>query len=179
MKLNKEEMINDLKKSFNAERIILDQVDDKFVVSQNGCHRTSILKFLYIDEVLKGNTPLEELNEKYKIKARVDKYDMTLTYTNYLLNNMKIVNRIEKDYDDNYKETNKFIVKYNNDQPKLLSKEEIMNSFGEIINQNESNMDEYLLNDIKRLSKVIPSFNDFLKEYAPTLIKEEKYGSLS
>lgn len=171
-----DKMIENMTSSFKGEPICLDEVEGKYVVSINGFHRTSILRFLYLNEVMKGEKPIEEIDEQFKIKAEVvTKFDMPMTYINYLLNMLNAVKSLDKEYVHGF--TGNFVINHNDDKKEVLDRTGVINYFNEVIKEN--NIDEYTLDNIKRNSQSIPSFKDFLKEYAPELIKEEQYGSLS
>lgn len=177
LELPKEVMIEQMRYSFESEPICVDEVEGKYVVSINGCHRTSILRFLYINEVLKKEKAIEEIDEKYKIRAQIiNKYDLTLTYINYLLHVFDKVKNIGKCYEKgqlgNYKIT------HNDYSEEIYSKDGLIDFFNITLSEMD-NIDDYTLEDINRRANSLPSFKSFLKEYAPSLVKENEYGSLS
>lgn len=165
LRLSKDEMLKDIKSSLDYEVITFDEVEGKLLVSHNGCHRVSILKFLYIDEVLKGE---KQPDEKYTIKGKVSKYDMTLTYMNYFLQMMKAVSYIKLDYNDMGTPTGKYVIV--NDNKTVVSRDEIISLFNKTL---ESNPNKVNLGSINSYIS-IPSFREFLKEY---ILKENEYGN--
>lgn len=167
LQLSKDEMINDIKDSVSFESINLDEVDGKLLVSTNGCHRAAMLKFLYLDEVLKGEKLPEEINEKYTIKGKVFKYDMTMTYMNYFLQMMKAVSYIKLDYDDKGL-TGKYVIV--NDTKTTVSRDEILDLFNKTLEKYPDKVDLDKVN----MYACIPSFRDFLKEH---VLKENEYGN--
>ena len=169
LELSKDEMLKDIDKAFSYEPPAFDEINGKFLVSYNGCHRASILKLLYEDEVLKGESPVEEINKKYTIKGKVSKYDMTLTYMNYLLQMMKAVSYITIEYDDIGNPTGKYVIV--RDDRTNASRDDIINLFNENL---KNNADKVNLDSVNAYAENIPSFRDFLKKY---VLKENEYGN--
>lgn len=167
LKLNKEEMLKNMESSFSYEPIALDEIEGKLLVSHNGCHRVSILKLLYADEALKGITE-QELNEKYKFKGKVSRYDMTMTYMNYMLQMMGAVSYIKIDYDEMGTPTGNYVIV--NDSRTTVTRNDIINLFNETL---RNNPDKVNLDSINMYAS-IPSFKSFLKEY---ILKENEYGN--
>lgn len=174
LELSKDKMLQNMVYSFDYEPICVNEIEGKKVVSTNGCHRTSILKFLYLVDLEKGELPPEELDEKYKIKANVDRYDIELTYMHYLLKQMDVVSYIGIKYDSSWKPSGYYKVD-TKDSSKTMSKEEITTLFNESLDIYGDRLNSYSINS----NLDIPSFKDFIMNYAPTLIKEDQYGSLS
>ena len=170
LRLSKDKMIKDLEQSFSYEPIALNEIDGKMIVAHNGCHRTSILKLLYEAEVLKGESPIEEINQKYTIKGNVSQYDMTLTYINYLLQMMKAISYMKLDYDDRGNPTGKYEIIKDDGRTKA-SKDDIINLFNETLS---NNADKINLDSINFYAAEIPSFKEFLKEH---VLKETEYGN--
>ena len=165
---SKDKMIEEIKESTNHELIDLNYISEgQYVLSVNGCHRISMLRFLYIDEVLKKEKPIEEINEKYKIKASVIRYDLTLTYMNYLLSSFGIVRSIRQEHPN----VDSYVIKYLNGEERAFSREAISTSFGEIIEQNKINIDDYNLSRVNSFANDIPSLKGFMKTYTPDLLK--------
>jgi hypothetical protein len=173
LRLNKDEMINDLKNSFSKEEIRIQNIEDKYVVTINGFHRTSILRLLYLDEISKDEANIEEINQKYTIRAMIDKYDMTLTYINFFMQRLDSKNHVRVEYGKNYLPTGKYTINDNKDI--ALTKEELINHFAELVKNNEEKFD---LSGLDHYCKY-PSFKEFAKTFFPVLVKEDQYGSLN
>lgn len=169
LEMTKEELIKDMDKSFSSDIVEVNEIEGKIFISNNGCHRTSLIKLLYTDEVLKGEKPIEEIRENYKIKAKIIKYDTTLSYIHYLLTMMNIITNMKVEYDERSIPTGKYIVEVN-DNKSVLSRDEIINLFKESL---KSNSDKIDLNQINKFTS-IPTFKDFLKEY---VLEENNYGN--
>ena len=172
LKLSKDEMIKDMKDSFSYEPICVDEVEGKKFVSHNGCHRVSILKLLYLDEVLKNEKPINEIDEKYKIKVKESKYDMTLTYIHFFMQMIRSISYMKLEYNELGKPTGKYVVE-TRDNKSILSKEEVINLFNETINNNLDKIDTYYVNSLT----IIPSFKKFLRDYLPSLLKEIEHAN--
>ena len=169
LEMTKEELIEDLNKSFSSDIVEVNEVEGKLFVSNNGCHRTSLIKLLYADEVLKGEKPIEEINEKYKIKVKIVKYDTTLSYIKYLLTMMNVITDMKVEYDERSIPTGRYVIEVNNTKS-VLSRDEIINLFKESLKNNSDKID---LNQINKHIG-IPTFKAFLKEY---VLEENKYGN--
>ena len=173
LRLGKDGMFNDIKSSLTREEIWVNEVEGKYVVTVNGCHRTSILRLLYLDEALKNESSIEEINQKYTIRSKVDKYDMTLTYINFFMQSIDSDYYINIQRGENYAPTGKYIIGKNKDNP--LTREELINNFTELVNNNEEKFDLYGMEHFCE----IPSFKEFAKTYFPALVKEEQYGNIN
>ena len=168
--MSKEQILSDIQKSNSQEEVELQEVEGKLLVSHNGCHRTSLMKLLYADEVTKGDRPIEDINEKYKINAKVVKFDTTLTYIHYLLSTMKVIKYMKIEYDERAMPTGKYLVDLKDNTQAKLSRDEIINLFNEELNKNTNRVDLDSIN--KNLN--IPSFREFLKE---NVTKGNEYGN--
>ena len=167
LRLSKEEMLKEMESTLSYEPITLDEIEGKLLVSHNGCHRASILKLLYIDEALKGINE-QDLNEKYKFKGKVSKYDMTMTYMNYMLQMMGAVDYIKIEYNEMGKPTGNYEIV--SDTKTSATKDDVINLFNEALRKNPDKVDLSSIN----MYASIPSFKDFLKEY---VLKENEYGN--
>lgn len=167
LRLSKEEMLKEMESTLSYEPITLDEIEGKLLVSHNGCHRASILKLLYIDEALKGINE-QDLNEKYKFKGKVSKYDMTMTYMNYMLQMMGAVDYIKIEYNEMGKPTGNYEIV--TDTKTSATRDDVINLFNEALRKNPDKVDLSSIN----MYASIPSFKDFLKEY---VLKENEYGN--
>ncbi len=167
LRLSKEEMLKEMESTLSYEPITLDEIEGKLLISHNGCHRASILKLLYIDEALKGINE-QDLNEKYKFKGKVSKYDMTMTYMNYMLQMMGVVDYIKIEYNEMGKPTGNYEIV--SDTKTSATRDDVINLFNEALRKNPDKVDLSSIN----MYASIPSFKDFLKEY---VLKENEYGN--
>ena len=177
LRMSKNEMLKSMQSSFDYEPICLSEVQyGKYMVTHNGCHRVTMLRLLYIDEVLKGEKPIEEINEKYSIKAKIQNYDLTLTYMYFLLANTGAINAISPVDSKISQGKPIYKVKFANGEEKILSKDQIIFDFNGLYESTKSNMSEGSLYRIKGYAKVIPSLNSFLKVYVPELANKNELG---
>lgn len=179
LRMSKDEMLKSMQSSFDYEPICLSEVQyGKYMVTHNGCHRVTMLRLLYIDEVLKGEKPIEEIDEKYSIKAKIQNYDLTLTYMYFLLANTGAINAISP-VDSRISQGKPiYKVKFTNGEEKILSKDQIIFDFNRLYESTKSNMSEGSLYRIEGYAKKIPSLNSFLKVYVPELAQKNEFGSL-
>ena len=179
LKMSKDEMIKAIQSTFDKDHIYLSEVKyGKYMVGDNGRHRVTMLRFLYIDEVLKGEKPIEEINEKYSIKAEIQNYDLTLTYMYFLLANTGAINAISPVDSKISQGKPIYKVKFANGEEKILSKDQIIFDFNRLYESTKSNMSEGSLYRIEGYAKMIPSLNSFLKVYVPELAQKNEFGSL-
>ena len=181
LELGKDEMIEKIRESLSYEEFRLTKYDEnKYTVSINGCHRNAILRLLYLDEVLKGDKSIEEIDEKYKFSCIVEKYDFTLTYMKYVLISLNLVKNIDHEYDEYFRRKDNLRI-VTAKGSKTASRDEIINYFNKAVNNFLIN-DESIINQFKHYCDTIPSFKKFILDYVPSLeyiAKENEYGSFS
>lgn len=152
---------------FEHEIIAVDEMgDNKYVISYNGLHRYTVLRVLYLNEVMHArgnNEKLAKLREKYTIPVSCRGVDLFKTYSKYMLMKFSCgVRDIEKEYDsDTWEYTGRLVIIQDNNERSLIeSDQELMKlviSKADIINQNISD----LQGDYNRY----PSFRRFLEKY--------------
>ena len=171
LSLGKDKMLEEIQKSLSFEEVWMDNIDGKYVITVNGCHRTSMLRLLYLDDLLKGELSEEELNKKYTIKSRVSKYDMTLTYVNYCMQMISNDLYISIERNKDYTPTGEYRI----GNEKTVTRDELLEIFSSLIKTNGDRLNTEFIRGLCD----IPSFKEFASTYLPTLLKEDHYGSLS
>lgn len=176
-----DEMVEEIKLTTKRDDIVLRVIDEsRFLIDCNGCHRSAMLRFLYIYEVLKGQVPIEELNKKYTISCNIKKPDFILTYINYILIESSVINRIYTYFLD--QEPGQFKIEFINKEEKIMTRQEIIDYFVELVSSNKLVLSDSLINSIKYNAMTIPSFKQFIIDYIPSLehvIKEDENGRTS
>ena len=158
-----EELLEELKMR-NQDTIdmkIREIEDGKYIVSGNGLHRFTVLRFHYLLDCMKKEKSKDELKELYKIPVTIDsKTNYMKTYCNYLI---KIANP-EISSISFYNE-NEIIVHYNSED-KIINEETLLNLAIESIDM----LNGYYLLEVQDFYKKIASFHDFIDKYIPQLL---------
>ncbi len=99
-----EDIVEGLWRSFGIERIVVEELErDKFIISQNGLHRFSLLKIHYLCELQKikdDPKKIWELNKKYTIPVDVNELDTIKSYCKYLINKCTYIYKFRQKYVD-------------------------------------------------------------------------------
>ena len=93
---------------------------------------------------------------------------MTMTYINYMLQMMGVVDYIKIEYNEMGKPTGNYEIV--SDTKTSATRDDVINLFNEALRKN---LDKVDLSSINMYAS-IPSFKDFLKEY---VLKENEYGN--
>lgn len=153
---NGSEAIEKLFSSFNSEPLKLSEYDGKYIVSINGLHRTILLRFFYIKELLEGKISNEELRKKYTIPScGIIKTNYEKTYLHYML---KLLNSSVRNVYNGRKNSSSLIVCFYKDEEKEMSLEEIKVLISNLL----SNIDIYSLTEIKEKYNLHESFKSFI-----------------
>lgn len=182
--LSKDKMIERIKQTALKDEIRLDLVDDgKYVVSINGCHRTSLLRLMYLLES-KGKSEEEQsiIDEKYTIDCFAKTYDYDVTYIYFILSYIGIIDQLYQDCDEHLNYNKTYIVKDYEGNRKIYTREELINYFLTIVNQEEFLNNNYAIQMLVINAKKYQSLREFLEKYVPTLtllIKEEEKNETS
>ena len=108
----------------------------KYTVLDNGLHRYTLLRILYLSELAQANgdeKKIAELAEKYTIPAYVTGIDTEKTYCKYLLKQVRNENdeldiaNISAEYDDKHNtRTGNVVIEYINGQEQIVDIEELL-----------------------------------------------------
>lgn len=137
LEYTEDNIIQKLESSFNFEPISIKETGEgSYVVNSNGLHRYTILRILYLNEVSKAKEnkkELERLAQKYTIPVQIEEVDFEKTYCKYLLKNIRSeidespsINRIQTNYDENYKNTGMVEIKFSDGTKKIMNNEELI-----------------------------------------------------
>lgn len=164
LELNVDKMIDEIKLSTERDRIFLTTPDrEKYSVSYNGCHRVSLLRFLYINDFL--NNKLEPDSDKYKILAYTSEYDLDLTYINYILHTNGITTEIRHNRDESCNLIDSYSVLFKDGNKVPFTRENLIDYFVYIVNSDEFVIDEYLEYNLKCFSYSYESLKKFIEKY--------------
>ncbi len=84
-----EEMLSsDSFKNEIMDLINLSDNNDVLVIGDNGIHRYTVLKILFLKELVENKKTLKELKDKYTVLARVSTIDRLKTYSNFIVSNL-------------------------------------------------------------------------------------------
>lgn len=174
-----DDAIRELKQVSETDYIeVLECETNKYVIGDNGMHRYNILRFHYLNQLAKINRedPVEirNLNEKFKIKVKIQTCDFTKTYCYYLLKMLvPSIIKLEATYDENYKFTGETSIQTADHETHIFSDEELLVLLKEAIDKKQNT----LLSNIDRLQnryESIQSFREFVdSQNLFSCIKEE------
>ena len=142
--------------------------DGKYIISGNGLHRFSVLRFHYLLDSMKKEKSSEELYELYKIPVHlVSKTNLKKTYCNYLM--QKANKNITYISFDNKKD--EVIIYYgSSEQCQVMNEERLMY----LMIQSIDNLDSYGLLEIVHFYNNCNSFKEFVDGYVPNLLDRIK-----
>lgn len=177
-----ESIIESLRQSFELEPIsLIETGEGTYTVFNNGLHRYTLLRILYLSEAAKANGDKEKLAEiakKYTIQVEVTGVDLDKTYCKYLLQMINVkddewkVTDIQTEYDSKYNLTGNVIVKYANGEKEALSNELLLLLTKERIAEDETFKENYP--QLQRIYDRYSSFRQFIDGEFPTLISLQK-----
>lgn len=166
--LTTENGVSALFTSFQEEPIKLaDAPGGKYTISGNGMHRYSILRSLYLIEMVRANgdsSKEQSIREKYTIPTLVSKVDYVKTYSNFVLSNLKLVFWLGNERDNNNALTGRAKVELTNGDILFLTNEELIAYVGNAIrSQKDYSSIQWLLEDN-------PSFSQYLSLVVPEMV---------
>lgn len=179
---NKDNIVEQLKQSFELEPMsLIETGEGSYTILNNGLHRYTLLRILYLSEIAHANGDKEkiaEIGKKYTIPAEVTGVDLDKTYCKYLLqrvtdeyNEMKVKD-IETEYDGNYKRTGNAVIKYENGDKEVLTNEQMLELTKERVYEDQSFSKNYT--ELQRVYDKYPSFRMFIDEEFADIIPMQK-----
>lgn len=161
---NKDNIIDNLQKSFLKEPITLTEINrGKYVVRDNGMHRCSLIRTHYLNELsrCKELNKIKEIENKYTITAFLENLDLVKTYSSYIFSLLNKNVTLEEELDNNYKKTGKIVLNYENGKKNILNDNELI----EYLKGNMRDIpNSDLKNNLIKLSKKDDHFKEFVKE---------------
>ena len=155
----------------NTKDMVVRELDDgKYVITSNGLHKYTVLRFHYLLDRMKHEKSEEDLRNIYTIPVQVrDRVDLKKTYCNYLMN-LSSPDILSINF--NNKE-NKFTIVNKDDKESVHDMEELI----PLTIKCSEMLDSEALDEINKYSKSIDSFNSFLSTYLPNLLDKNDIKS--
>lgn len=182
LEYDKDSILDELKRSFIEEPMVLAETGEgTYTVINNGFHRYTVLRALYLSEVAeaKGNEEtLARLAQKYTIPASVIGVDLDKTYCNYLLKRTEFEDMewdildVSTQYDSNYRRTGFAVIKYGNGQEEVLTNTQLIGLTRERVLQDDNFKSN--LGYLQNLYNKYPSFEKFIDKNFSDLIPLQK-----
>lgn len=160
-------IIKGLENSFINEPIELKEISkEKYVIGNNGMHRTNLLKLHYLNQLskCKTNEMINDLKDKFQIKANVERLDIEKTYSKFLINMFNKDIYIEDEINQNGRKTGRVVVYKENNQSMIWTNEQLIKYL-------KDNCASYLIENSCNFCKD-EYFNEFINKY--NLKKEVK-----
>lgn len=160
------EAMEKLKNSFSMEPLKLEKYDDQYIIGGNGLHRTILLRFFYVKDLLEGKLSEEELRERYTVpRCRITTINIEKSYYNFLLKELNLSgNGIFKSKDNIHDLT--ITYKYKDD--KQMTLEEIKEMIKKELVKYK---DHYISEEIQEYYREYPSFREFMNTNFPEYVK--------
>lgn len=185
LEYDKDNILEQLKQSFVDEPMVLQETGEgTYTVANNGFHRYTVLRALYLSEAAKANGNEEELaklSEKYTIPASVIGVDLDKTYCKYILDRTEfeggewnVLNIFQEVY-YNRTLTGNVVIEYENGRHDLLTPEQLIGLTRERVLQDDNFKGQYA--NLQVLSNKYPSFGKFIDEHFSDLIHLSKEQS--
>lgn len=182
LEYNSDNVMEGLQKSFEAEPIsLIETGEGSYTVANNGLHRFTILKILYLSEVAKAKGEPEELArlaEKYKIPANVTTVDLEKTYCKYLLlrafqkDEYQDIADISSVLDDDYEYTGETRIEYFSGEQLTLDNAELIELTRQRVKESENIKD--LQSQLQQVYNQHKSFRIFMDANFSDLIPLQK-----
>lgn len=131
--------------SFQEEPIDLINLDSEtglYLVSNNGLHRYTALRTLYLSELAQAPEKEQELREKYTIEVSSKNIDLIKTYCNFIISNSIEKSYIRNELDNNYCPTGNSIL-ITEDGKKTVTDEELLEFTRNVANNNPEFINEH------------------------------------
>lgn len=170
-----EQLLSELeKRNDDTKDMKIRYIDDgKYIVSGNGLHRFTVLRFHYLLDCMKQEKSAEELRELYKIPVQfVSKTNYKHTYCNY------IIQKANSDISYiSFYNPEKITIEYKSTEQKLIVDE---NGLIELMRQSVCLLNSYDFSKILQCYNKYNSFREFVDQYIPDILNnveiEDKGG---
>ena len=162
-----EDALKKLEKSFEEEPLSVEQLgENKFYISSNGLHRYTILRLHYLNDLIKENISLEELNKKYQIPVSLTKYQKFNSYCNYIINKCQ-AGELRQLYNEHGDLTGELKFCKDNTE-EIIDKNRLKEITEKILNDNSSSE---AMSKIKESYIEVSDFKNFIDTYFPDFIE--------
>lgn len=162
-----------LSHSFDEEPLKVKEASEgKYTIGSNGLHRYSVLRTLYLIEMMRASgdkEQTEKIKEKYTIPVLVENIDYTKTYSNYILSIFIPSIWLKKELDEELKATGRSIINLPSGETLKLTDEELIVYVGNVIKEQKS------ISSISWLFRSTdPKLLEFLSLAVPELLESFK-----
>ena len=163
-----EQLIKELeKRNRDTTDMQIRQIEEgKYIVSNNGLHRFTVLRFHYLLDCMKKEKSEEELRELYKIPVNItSKTNIKKTYCNYLIQKANPdISFISFNHSED-----KITIYYNSeDKSKTITEEVLL----DLAIQSIDMLDSDSLLEIQHFYNNLATFHNFIDMYIPNLLEK-------
>ncbi len=137
----------------------------KYIVSGNGLHRFTVLRFHYLLDLMKNQKTKEELRELYKIPVKLDSVaNLKKSYCNYFIQKANPnISCISFDY-----KQDAIIIYYKSgEQSPVLNEEKLLSLAVESVHM----LDDNSLKEVSYFYHSCQSFKEFIDKYIPNVLE--------
>ena len=126
----------------SIDLVNLGEKEDVLFVSNNGLHRFTVLKILYLKELVNNFSKEYELKAKYTIPARVDTIDMIKTYSNYIIY-MVLGKNLKNEKIGYYKNTGRTVLEVDG-KKNIFTNEDLLEFLEELVKNNFDYLSQFV-----------------------------------
>ena len=140
--------------------------DGKYIISSNGLHRFTVLRFHYLLDCMKNEKSEEELREMYKIPVRLtSKTNFKKTYCNYLIQKANP----DISFISFYCDANTSTIYYDSkDESETVDEEELL----DLARKSVDTLDSDSLSEVQHFYDKFESFHNFMDKCVPNFSDE-------
>ncbi|MBQ8219265.1 MAG: hypothetical protein IJZ79_05875, partial [Bacilli bacterium] len=147
---------------FLSEPMCVEEIKDgKFIITSNGLHRFTLLRIHYLNELLKSNSDISKLKEKYMIPVKIEKVNYFKTYSNYILSLLNDdISFISNVSNQDRTMSDEMEICFENQANKIVNKSQLMS----LVKDTLDNVSEYDKKIILRRYKTDIYFKNYLDD---------------
>ena len=124
----------------------VDELNKIYLIGNNGLHRYSSLRVLYLNELYHHPDREKELKEKYKVLVSLSKIDQVKTYCNFIISSNIGDSYIKRELDHNYRPTGNAVLVTGDNRKIVLTDEELLDYTRNIVINNPNFIEEHNTN---------------------------------
>ena len=174
---NQDNILEELNRSFTIEPIsVCETGEGQYTIFNNGLHRFTVLKILYLKEMAEANGNIEEIERiknKYTIPAKITGINLEQTYCKYLLRDVMLpdysIRNIESHYDKNYHNTGNIEFTYSSGEKRVIDTEEFIKLTKDKLKE-QLPKDRYISYILQNTMSRYQSFKKFIEDYFNDII---------